>query len=70
MEEDNFEDLYPKIRALYDDLVYKENFNPMQVFGVFLGIMGQEFREHASKEDFDDFLKKMIDIEWNEKVVN
>jgi len=68
--EDNFEELYPRIRSFYDELVYKENKNPMQVFGVFLGIMGQEFKEHASKEEFDEFLSKMMAIEWTEKVVN
>jgi hypothetical protein len=61
---DNFEELYPRIRSLYDELVYKENNSPMQVFGVFLGIIAQEFKENASKEEFDAFLSKMMAVEW------
>jgi hypothetical protein len=61
---DNFEELYPRIRAMYDELVYKENISPMQVFGVFLGIIAQEFKENASKEEFDNFLTKMMAVEW------
>jgi hypothetical protein len=61
---DNFEELYPRIRALYDELVYKESNSPMQVFGVFLGIIAQEFKENASKEEFDAFLSKMMAVEW------
>ena len=70
MEQDAFETLYPVIREMYDDLVYKQGNNPMQVFGVFMGIIGQEFKENATKEDFDKFLKSMIDIPWEERTVN
>lgn len=63
-EETDFEELYPRVRNLYDEMVYKEGNSPMQVFGVFLGIMAQEFKEHATKEDFDAFLTKMMEIEW------
>lgn len=70
MEQDAFETLYPVIRELYDELVYKQGNNPMQVFGVFMGIIGQEFRENSTKEDFDNFLTSIINLPWEERTVN
>jgi chorismate mutase len=64
MEEDKFEEIYQRVRSLYDEIVFKEQVNPMQVFGVFLGIIAQEFKDHATKAEFDEFLKKMMDVEW------
>lgn len=63
--EDNFEELYAKIRKQYDEMVYKDNVSPMSVFGIYLGIIAQEFRDNSSKEEFENFLSKMIKIEWN-----
>lgn len=63
------EELYPEIRAQFEKFVYEKGINPMSVFGVYLGIMGQEFQEHASKEDFDNFLKKMMEVKWETKTV-
>jgi hypothetical protein len=63
------EQLYPEIRAQFDKFVYTDGIHPMSVFGVYLGIMGQEFQEHASKEDFDNFLKKMMEVKWETKTV-
>jgi thiamine phosphate synthase YjbQ (UPF0047 family) len=68
--EDNFEELYPRIREFYDKIVYEEGNNPMHVFGVFLGIIAQEFKENSTKEDFDVFMKKILEIEWIERTVN
>lgn len=65
-EDKEFDDLHAKIRNMYDELVYKDGNNPMQVFGVFLGIMAQEFKEFSNKENFDAFLTKMMEIEWTE----
>lgn len=62
--------LYPEIRAQFDKFVYEKGISPMSVFGVYLGIMGQEFSEHASKEEFDNFLKKMMEVEWQPKSLN
>ena len=64
-----FEDVYPEIRDQYDSFVEK-GISPMSIFGVYLGIMGQEFQAHASKEEFDNFLKRMMEIEWVERTVN
>lgn len=64
------EQLYPEIRAQFDKFVNEKGVNPMSIFGVYLGIMGQEFSEHASKEDFDNFLKKMMEVEWQPKSLN
>lgn len=64
MEEDKFEEVYQRVRSLYDEIVFKEQVNPMQVFGVFLGIIAQEFKDHATKAEFDEFLTKMMDVEW------
>jgi hypothetical protein len=63
------EELYPEIRAQFEKFVYEKGINPMSVFGVYLGIMGQEFQEHASKEDFDNFLTKMMEVKWQTKTV-
>jgi hypothetical protein len=68
-EQDNFEKIYPVIRSTYEDLVYKENISPMQIFGVFLGIIAQEFRQHSSKEKFDEFLETMKNHKWDERSV-
>ena len=68
--EDVMDQLYPEIRAQFEKFVYEKGINPMSVFGVYLGIMGQEFQEHASKEDFDNFLKKMMEVEWQPKSLN
>lgn len=67
--EDVMDQLYPEIRAQFEKFVYEKGINPMSVFGVYLGIMGQEFSEHASKEEFDNFLKKMMEVEWQTKTV-
>ena len=66
-EEKEFDELHEKIRTLYDELVYKDSNNPMQVFGVFLGIMAQEFQEFSTKENFDAFLTKMMEIPWTKE---
>ena len=68
--EDNFDELYPRIRAFYDKIVYEESNNPMHVFGIFLGIIAQEFKENATKEDFDKFMEQILKIEWIERTVN
>lgn len=68
-DEVEFEKLYTTIRGQFDELAYKEGINPMHIFGVYLGIMAQEFKEHASKEDFDKFLTQMLDVEWTERTV-
>ena len=67
--EDVMDQLYPEIRAQFEKFVYEKGINPMSVFGVYLGIMGQEFQEHASKEDFDAFLTKMMEVKWETKTV-
>lgn len=64
-----FEEIYPEIRMQYDDMVEK-GINPLAIFGIYLGIMGQEFQAHATKEDFDAFLKHMMDIQWSNKTIN
>jgi hypothetical protein len=61
--------LYPEIRAQFDKYVHEKGISPMSVFGVYLGIIGQEFSEHATKEEFDNFLKKMMEVEWQPKTV-
>ena len=68
--EDNFDELYPRIREFYDKIVYEESNNPMHVFGIFLGIIAQEFKENATKEDFDKFMEQILKIEWIERTVN
>lgn len=64
-----FEEVYPEIRMQYDDLVEK-GISPMAIFGIYLGIIGQEFKAHGTKEDFDAFLQHMMDIQWSEKTIN
>ena len=68
--EDNFPEMYEQVRRIYDELVYKDGNSPMKVFGVFLGIIAQEFKENSTKEEFDRFLTEMMKIEWQNKTVN
>lgn len=68
-ENAEFEKLYTIIRGQFDELAFTEGINPMHIFGVYLGIMAQEFKEHATKEDFDKFLTHMLDVEWTERTV-
>lgn len=64
------ETLYPEIRAQFDKYVYEQGISPMAVFGIYLGIMAQEFKEHASKDEFDVFLTKMMEVTWEQKILN
>jgi hypothetical protein len=70
VDEQQFNELYTRIRKEYDSMVYKEGTSPMSVFGVYLGIIAQEFKENSSKEEFERFLNQMMQVEWTEKVVN
>jgi hypothetical protein len=68
-QDDNFEKIYPLLRSMYEDLVYKDKVPPMQVFGVFLGIIAQEFKEHSTEEKFKEFLDVMKEQEWKKDVL-
>lgn len=66
--EDNFPEMYERVRRVYDELVYKEGNSPMKVFGVMLGIVAQEFKENSTKEEFDRFLTEMMNVDWKQTV--
>lgn len=70
MDEQKFNELYTRIRKDYDEMVYKDGTSPMSVFGVYLGIIAQEFKDNSSKEEFERFLKEMMKVDWPERTVN
>lgn len=70
MDDHKFTELYTRIRKEYDEIVYKDGTSPMSVFGVYLGIIAQEFKDHSSKQEFEEFLTKMMKVDWVEKTVN
>lgn len=61
---DNFDEIYFIVRSVYEELIQKENITPMQVFGVFLGIIAQEFRDNSTQEKFKEFLDTMKNHDW------
>lgn len=63
MNDDVFEQVYPEFRALVD-LKIAEGASPMAVFGVMLGIIAQEYKKHASLEEFREFLLAIAEAEW------
>lgn len=62
--DDNFEEMYVRVRSLYNEFTAREDISPMQVFGVFLGVIAQEFRDHSTQENFKEFLDTMKNQDW------
>jgi hypothetical protein len=63
-QDDKFFEIYGKVRSLYEELIQEEDTTPMQVFGVFLGVIAQEFRDNSTQEKFKEFLEIMQNHEW------
>lgn len=67
--DEKFENAYKQAYALYRELIETNQATPMQVFGVFMGIIAQEFNEHSTKEEFDRYLKGMMEVDWNQETL-
>lgn len=62
-DEDTFEELYPPFKALYDEAIQK-GFKPMEVFGIMLGIIAQQYQLYSNKQEFIDFLTQIQQQAW------
>lgn len=62
-DEEVFQELYPKFKFLYDESI-KSGFKPMEVFGIMLGIIAQQYQMYATKEEFVDFLTRIQQQAW------
>jgi hemerythrin superfamily protein len=65
----NFEVIYQRVRSLYDEVISEGDVTPMEVFGVFLGVIAQEFRTNSTQEKFQEFLEVMRDHPWPEETM-
>lgn len=63
MEKDPFNEWYPQVRSLYEEAV-GHGVSPMAMFGMMLGVIAQEFKQHASRDEFIDFLAEMSAVSW------
>lgn len=64
-EQDVFEHLYPKFKTLFD-LSIQEGYTAMEVFGIMLGIIAQQYRNYSTKEEFENFLLTVASQGWPE----
>lgn len=62
-DEDTFQALYPKFKALYDESI-QLGYKPMEVFGIMLGIIAQQYKMYSTKQEFIDFLTKIQQQAW------
>lgn len=62
-DEDTFQALYPAFKELYDKAI-ENGFKPMQVFGIMLGIIAQQYQLYSTKKEFVDFLSTIQEQEW------
>lgn len=63
MSKDPFDEWYPQFRLLYEQAI-GTGVSPMAIFGIMLGIIAQEFKTHASRDEFIDFLAEMSAVTW------
>lgn len=63
MAKDPFDEWYPKFRSLYEEAV-GTGVSPMATFGIMIGIVAQEFKAYASRDEFIDFLAEMSAVSW------
>ncbi len=58
-----FEALYPGFKALYDESI-QLGYKPVEVFGIMLGIIAQQYQMYSNKEEFKDFLTLIQNQPW------
>ncbi len=62
-DDEVFKALYPGFKALYDESV-QLGYKPIEIFGIMLGIIAQQYQMYSSKEEFQDFLTVIQNQPW------
>ena len=66
---DTFDTYYPQFRKLYEDAVL-DGHNPLEIFGIMLGIIAQEFIASGDLEGFEDLLTMVMEHNSIKKLKN
>jgi len=62
-DEKTFQALYPSFKALYDESI-QLGYKPLEVFGIMLGIIAQQYQLYSNKDEFVDFLTHIQAQAW------